>query len=538
MAKPMEHWGTRVGVILAVAGSAVGLGNFLRFPGQAAENSGGTFMIPYFISLVLLGIPICWAEWTLGRYGGARGSNSAPGVFAAVSKRPRASYLGALGVMVPVIIYMYYVLIEAWCLRYAWGYLTGTIDLGATTTEQVDGAGALFASVTGVGEDGSAFSDNIAALLIFLFVFALNFTLIYRGVTRGIEKFCIYVMPLMSLLAVVVLFRVLTLGTPDPALPDQNVVNGLAFMWNPDWRALGNANTWLAASGQIFFTLSVGFGIIVNYASYLRRNDDVALSGLTSASTNQFFEVCLGGLITIPAAFIFLGATALAAQSSTFGLGFTALPIVFENMPLGRLFGFAWFFMLFLAAITSSLSMLQPAIAFLEEALGIGRRASVSLLGIITLMGALFVLYFSGGLSALDTMDFWVGTFLLFVLATIEVILFSWILGVDKGYKELMRGAEISVPRRLFTFVIKYITPVYLLVIFTAWTWQNILRPDEDGAGRVQQLLQGGVPLFSVLVILVVLGGIVGIVAATKEKWVAAANAPDPVDDNGEGARA
>ena len=111
-------------------------------------------------------------------------------------------------------------------------------------------------------------------------------------------------MPLMVVLAVIVLVRVLTLGTPNPEYPEQSVLGGLGFMWNPQPEKLLDPQTWLAASGQIFFSLSVGFGIIINYASYLRRNDDVVLSGLTSSSLNKVFEVCLGGLITLPAAFI------------------------------------------------------------------------------------------------------------------------------------------------------------------------------------------------------------------------------------------
>src|SRR5690606_7050244 len=120
-------------------------------------------------------------------------------------------------------------------------------------------------------------------------------------------------------------------------------------------------STWLAAAGQVFFSLSVGFGIILNYASYLKRKDDVVLSSLTASSVNEFFEVCLGGLITIPAAFLFLGVALTDPKTTgTFGIGFIALPNVFAAMPGGQFFGFLWFFMLFLAAITSSLSMLQP----------------------------------------------------------------------------------------------------------------------------------------------------------------------------------
>jgi len=254
--------------------------------------------------------------------------------------------------------------------------------------------------------------------------------------------------------SVIVLVRVLTLGTPDPAVPDRNVINGLGYMWDPKppagggtrLDALRDPQVWMEAAGQTFFSLSVGFGIIFNDSSYLRRRDDVVLSGLAASSTNVFFDVCLGGLITIPAAFIFLGVAGVAGMG-TFGLGFNTLPVVFLHMPLGRLFGFIWFFMPFLAAITSSLSMLQPAIAFLEEALTIGRRASVAILGMITALGSLFVIYISRGLVALDTMDFWVGTASILVLATLQVILFSWVLGVEKGCAFAQECAQMRLPR-------------------------------------------------------------------------------------------
>jgi SNF family Na+-dependent transporter len=217
-------------------------------------------------------------------------------------------------------------------------------------------------------------------------VFLFNFVLIYRGMTKGIERFCCIAMPLMAVLALLVLVRVLTLGTPDPSKPEQSVLGGLNYMWERNFEKLKLPSTWLAASGQIFFTLSVGFGIIINYASYLRRSDDIVLSGLTSSSVNEFFEVCLGGLITLPVAFIFLGLSTAEFTDSTFSLGFKALPNVFARMWGGQLFGFLWFFVLFIAAITSSVSMLQPIIAFLEEGFGLKRHASASILGLITAM--------------------------------------------------------------------------------------------------------------------------------------------------------
>ncbi|MCB0360387.1 MAG: hypothetical protein KDD44_12150, partial [Bdellovibrionales bacterium] len=135
--------------------------------------------------------------------------------------------------------------------------------------------------------------------------------------------------------------------------------------------------------------------------------------------------------------------------------------------------GFLWFFMLFLAAITSSVSMLQPAIAFLEEALPLGRKASVTFLGLISALGSFFVLYFSKDLKALDTMDFWVGTFLIFVLATVTVILFGWIIGVDHGLEIAEEGAEMKIPRP-YRFILKYVSPVYLLAIFVGWCTVNL----------------------------------------------------------------
>jgi len=500
--RPTEQWASRVGVILAVAGSAVGLGNFLRFPGQAAANGGGVFMIPYFLAIIFLGIPICWAEWTMGKYGGQFGFRSCPAIFGVLGRRPVWRYLGTLGLLIPVVIYMYYVLIESWCLAYAWSYLTGSIDLGSDPTRYAENSKQFFADSVGAEADGVLLNESVhSGVFFWIIVFTLNFFLIYRGISKGIETFCRWAMPAMAVCAVIVLIRVLTLGTPDPSLPDQNVINGLGFMWNPkpgangeSWLSpLSNPQVWLAAAGQVFFSLSIGFGIIINYSSYLRRKDEIVLSGLTASATNEFFEVCLGGMITIPAAFVFLGAA--GAVGGTFGLGFNTLPVVFEYMYGGRVFGFLWFFMLFLAAITSSLSMLQPVIAFLEEGLGIARKASVTLLGMITGMGSFFLIYFSKNSLALDTMDFWVGTALIFVLAMVQVILYAWVFGVEKGFQFASEGADLRIPR-VFKFVIRYISPTFLLVVFVMWCWQKLPERIE---GMKEEGMEGAVLALGVI---------------------------------------
>ena len=274
-----------------------------------------------------------------------------------------------------------------------------------------------------------------ATLVFFLITFAINIYLVFRGLSAGIERFCRAAMPAMGICALIVLVRVLTL--PDTGIEGQNVAAGLNFMWNPEWDALSNPQTWLAACGQIFFSLSVGFGVIINYSSYMRKKDDVVLSGLTASATNEFFEVALGGLITLTAAVVFLGVAETKLNTGgTFSTGFTALPVVFAHMPAGRFFGFVWFFMLFLAAITSSLSMLQPTKAFFQEALDLSPKAATTVVASLCIAGNLFVLYFSEGLTALNTLDFWVGTFMIFVVAGTQIIVFGWVFGVDRGFEE------------------------------------------------------------------------------------------------------
>ncbi|MFN7563936.1 MAG: sodium:calcium symporter [Prosthecobacter sp.] len=519
MSQQKEAWGSRLGVIMAVAGSAVGLGNFLRFPGLAAQYGGGAFMLAYAISFLIIGLPIGWAEWAMGRYAGSKGYNSCPGAFAVILNKRWAKYVGIIGVIVPVVIYMYYVFIESWCIGYAVKFWTGQVNL-SSTEQTVE----MFKAISGQTGDGAAlaFSWN-SALPWLVMVFIFNFWLIYRGLSGGIEKMCNYGMPLLIVLALVVLGRVMTLGAPDPAKPHDNVVNGLGYMWNPSkiqiervqpaagekalvrevvgeasiaeaekevaassgklklvtitpWQQLKNPLLWMAAAAQIFFSLSVGFGVIIVYASYLKKQDDVVLSGLTASSANEFCEVALGGLITVPAAVAFLGLASVAGQG-TFGLGFTVLPLVFAKMPFGAFFGGAFFFMLFLAAITSSISMLQPGIAFLEEAMNVGRKVSVTILGLLTTFGTGFVVYFTADLKALDTLDFWVGTFLIFILATIQIIVFGWHWGIERGLKEAHSGASIRIPA-FFGVIMKWLCPVFLLAIFAMTVLTSIFGFD------------------------------------------------------------
>jgi SNF family Na+-dependent transporter len=464
-----EKWGSRLGVVLAVAGSAVGLGNFLRFPGQAVNNGGGAFMIPYNISFLILGIPIAWCEWTMGRLGGRYGQNSAPGIMFALWRRAPAKAVGAMALLIPVVIYMYYVVLEAWCLDYCIEFARGgfaelfatasadAADYAAEVQAVVGATNEHFETTWGRGDHGALLEGGRVIWLV-LICFLVNFFVIYHGVTRGIEAFCKWAMPLLILCAVIILVRVLTLD---------RISTGLGFMWNPQWDQLLEPKVWLAASGQIFFSLSVGFGLILCYSSYLRSNDDVVLTALSASSTNEVCEVVLGGMIVVPTAFLFLGAD--SATAGTFGLGFVTVPAIMNFMPGGSFFGAMWFGLLFLAAVTSTLSMLQPAIAFLEDGFGLKRRASVAILGVITAIGASGTIYFSRNSIAMDHADFWCN-FMMIIAATCQVLIFGWIIGAERGVREMNRGADFHVPRLLAVFI-RFITPLFLVVVLVMWVY-------------------------------------------------------------------
>jgi SNF family Na+-dependent transporter len=208
----------------------------------------------------------------------------------------------------------------------------------------------------------------------------------------------------------------------------------------------------------------------------MNKKDDVVLSGLTAASTNELFEVGFGGLITLTASFVFLGTAGMidAVQGGTFGLGFTTLPVVFAHMGgLGNLIGAIFFLMLFIAAITSSISMYQPTLAFFRESLGWDQRKSVALLVVVCLIGSFLVMFYSMGGIFWSTIDDWVGTFLIFVLAMVQIICFSWVFGVDRGLAYAHHGAQMKIPH-FYRFILKYVTPTYLLLVFGAFCYSNL----------------------------------------------------------------
>lgn len=511
-----DYWKSNLGVMLAVAGSAIGFGNFLRFPGLAAQYGGGAFVVAYFCCFLMLGLPLCWVEWSIGRRGGVLGGHSPASVFQLISGgKPLWKYLGIMGILAGLSINVYYVYMEGWTIGYAWNTAMGDLNLDTPKAY-----GDYFSNFVGMGADGHFFSGQTSAPIFFLLAMGANFWLIYRGVSKGIEWFCKWSMPLLFLVAIILLVRVLTMGTPDAACPERSVSEGLGYMWNPDktmlvdtasgkfigmvpagatdeekaalftrlqseypettigekritfWQSLFNPEMWLRAAGQVFFSLSVGSGSICCYASYVRRRKDIALSALSAGAANSVTEIGLAGLTIVPAALALLGVAA-AATVGTFGLGFNVLPQVFAAMPGGQFFGVLFFLLLFIGAVTSALSQVQPAVSFVEEYWRLRRGQSIALVACLLMAGAFIIIWYTKDMLALDSIDFWVGSLILYVTTGLNLIFFNHVWGTKNGMEELKEGSAIPLPRAT-AFIIRWITPVIMAVIFGAWLYQEL----------------------------------------------------------------
>lgn len=454
-----DGWATRFGMVMAMAGNAVGLGNFLRFPGKAAPY-GGAFMIPYFLALVLVGVPLMWMEWTIGRHGGGFGHGTTPGMFHRLWRHPISKYLGIFGVLLPAMVGVYYVYIESWSLGYAWQTMTGAY-WGRTSYEEM---GSVFSGYVGLG--AGAVGSTPTAYLFFLITFAVNIVVLARGIEKGIEVVAKYCMPVLVVLGVILAVRVFTL----PPIEGRGIGDGLAQIWQvTDWSKLAGPDIWIAAAGQIFFTLSVGLGMVHTYASYLKKREDITLSGLAACSTNEFVEVILGSSIAIPAAVIFFGVaqTQEIARGGTFSIGFFALPVIFQKMAGGQVFGTMWFILLFLAGLTSSMAMFTPLLVFLEDELEVPHRKGVLFVGsVVFLLMQPVILFMKHGI--IDELDYWMGELCLVLFVAIETVVFAWIFGMDKGWEEMHLGAELKVPR-VFFYIMKYITPVFSVGLVAWW---------------------------------------------------------------------
>jgi neurotransmitter:Na+ symporter, NSS family len=454
MTTKAESWGSRVGLVLAMAGNAVGLGNFLRFPAQAIQNGGGAFIIPYLVCFLLMGLPLLFIEWSMGRFGGKYGDHSTPFIMGNMSRGSLWKYIGVFGIFTNLAVAAYYCYLESWTLSYAWNSIAGTFK--GQTAEQVS---AFFDSYVSLGTN--------EPIVFWIICLLLNTWILSRGLAGGVEIASKVGMPLLIVFAVFLAVKGVSLTAGAEGAINDGVA-GLNFLWTPNFSSIWDPKVWLAAAGQVFFTLSVGMGSIQCYASYLRENEDVALNAMSAGWMNEFVEVVLGGAILIPISVGYLGIDKVVemTKSGGLGLGFRVFPYLFQQWGdiLAIIAGVCWFGLLFFAGITSSLAMGTPLMGFLKDEFGWSRESSAWTFGLLTaLLGLPTVLYFNEGVF--DEYDYWAGTVSLVVFALVETILFAWLFGMKRGWAEITRGADIKVPN-VFKYIIMYVTPLILLCVF------------------------------------------------------------------------
>jgi len=465
-----ESWGTRVGLILAMAGNAVGLGNFLRFPMQAIQNGGGAFIIPYLVCFLLMGIPLLYIEWSIGRFGGQYGYHTTPFAFYKMGRKQLWTYIGVFGIFSNLAIASYYCYIESWTLSYvfhsAFGSFRGLDQHGVSEffSNYLD----ISTSTTGIPYE---------AVVFFVLCLVLNVWILSRGLSGGVEKAAKIVMPLLIIFGVFLAIKGITLKAGHGGAVFDGTL-GLNFLWTPQYDSLTNPKVWLAAAGQIFFTLSLGQGSVQCFASYVKKKDDIALNSMSAGWMNEFVEVVLGSAIIIPIAIGYFGLEKVLdlTQLGGLGLGFRVMPFLFSQwgVIISVIAGVAFFGLLFFAGITSSLAMGTPAISFLMDEFNWRRKRAAIAFGVgVLVLGLPTVLFFQKGVF--DEYDYWAGTVSLVVFALLEAILFSWVFGLKKGWAELTRGADIRVPI-IYKFIIKWVTPFMLLAVFVG----SLVRPEGD----------------------------------------------------------
>lgn len=488
-----ESWGTRVGLILAMAGNAVGLGNFLRFPVQAINNGGGAFIIPYIVCFLLMGIPLLWIEWSMGRYGGRFGNHSTPFILDNMTKKRLWKYFGVFGIFTNVAVAAYYCYIESWTLSYVFHSIGQTFS-GLSQTE----VARFFTNYTDINTSISGIPFE--AVIAYILCLSLNVYILSKGLSGGVEKAAKIGMPLLLLFGAFLAIRGVTLGNTG-SCDDCDSSLGLNFLWEPQFDSLSNPKVWLAAAGQIFFTLSVGMGTIHCYAAYVKKKDDIALNSMTAGWMNGFVEIVLGASIVIPIAVGYLGLD-WVKENAGFSMAFQTMPYLFQQWgpALATIGGVMWFGLLFFAGITSSLAMGTPWMGFMRDEFNWSRNKSAWTFGALVLaMGLPTVLFYNEGVFG--EYDYWAGTVSLVIFALAECILFAWIFGINKGWQELNAGADIRIPI-IFKPVIKYVTPLLILIVFLASLitpknndWQNAFKNkwELDASSIIGQIQNKGV---------------------------------------------
>lgn len=437
-----EQWSGKFGFILASIGSAVGLGSIWRFPFITGEHGGGAFVFIYLICVLLLGLPVLLSEIVLGR------STQRNPVGALRAKAPDTPWFlsGFIGIAGSVIILAFYSTIGGWTLSYTWDALSGSFG-----NISISAAEARFESFI---------SNPVIPLLWQGLFMALTMVICAFGLQKGIERTSKFLMPLLGLMLAILVLRSVTLPGAG---------EGVRFLLYPDWSEV-SFDTLFEALGMAFFSLSVGAGTMVTYGSYLSKKESVP-SAVGNVVVFATLVSLAAGLAIFPAIFS-LGYEPGAGPP----LVFITLPAVFAKMPAGGLFAVLFFFLLGVAALTSSISLLEVPLRYLEDEQGISRRKGTLLVGgLIFLLGIPATLSFStlsevkgiAGMPIFDSMDF-VASNILLPLGGLMVILFTgWKWGVHHMLQESRGEDRKGMPWESFwAFIIRWITPILILIVF------------------------------------------------------------------------
>lgn len=401
-----SQWGSRAGFILAAVGSAIGLGNIWRFPAVAYDNGGGAFFIPYLIALLTAGIPILILEYTLGhKYRG-----SAPLTFRKINKH--SEWFGWWQVFISFVISTYYSVVVAWAVCYA--YFSFTLAWGSDTESFLF---SEYLNASNPGDIGSIVPNVFIPLLI---IWIVALFVLARGVKKGIEFANRIFIPMLVVLFLIIVIRAVTL---DGAL------TGLQAFFEPNWDKIFSGEVWVAAYGQIFFSLSIAFAIMVTYASYLPKKSDITNNAFIVGLGNSSFELLAG--IGVFAALGFMatvsGVSVDEVVAGGIGLAFVVFPQIINEFPFwNEFFGFLFFASLVLAGITSLISIIETYVAALCDKFGMSRTRAVLFGGGIAAVISL-IYATEGGLFILDTVDYFINQFGIAITGLLEVILIAWI---------------------------------------------------------------------------------------------------------------
>ncbi|MBO8128733.1 MAG: sodium-dependent transporter [Peptococcaceae bacterium] len=439
-AQGREQWGTRVGFILAAVGSAIGLGNIWRFPYMAYENGGGAFLIPYFFALLTAGIAIMILEFGIGhKYRGA-----APATFAAINKN--WEWLGWLQTLVAFCISVYYVVIIGWAISYFY------MSFGQGWGD--DPKGFFFENFLHLTEGPFQLGCLVWPILgATLIAWLINWIVLYSGVRRGIEVANKIFMPILFVLVLVMLVRGVTL--PGAA-------EGLNWLFRPDFSAIWDYRVWADAYGQIFFSLSIAFAIMITYSSYLPKKSDIVNNAFMTSLINCGFSM-LAGI----AVFSILGYMA-AEQGKAIqdvagagvGLAFVTFPQAINLLPAASFFGALFFLSLTFAGLSSEISINEAVISALMDKYGWSRKVVATWFCIVGFVISLFFVT-GGGLYLLDIVDHFINNFGIVFGGLIEVILLSWFFNLESVRKHINAVSDFAAGA-WWKFCLQAVTPIVL----------------------------------------------------------------------------